>query len=173
MKISEKPLQLILKKDFAEAIKAGVQPYEFRMLGFNLGAKLFKGGPDWDNYVKYPSIRFQIGYSKKYLLVELVNTCFVTLDAIEQTNPPFPERMIWTMMPSITPRNTWASLPFVKSYEDMPMKCLQHIQRQKKKTSQWLFSNSAKSQKTAVDFDKNKVTWQYLTEKREEYILQL
>lgn len=88
-------LLCILKKDFAEAIKAGVQPYEFRMLGFNLGAKLFKGGPDWDNFVKYPSIRFQIGYSKKYLLVELVNTCFVTLDAIEQTNPPFPERMIW------------------------------------------------------------------------------
>lgn len=95
MKISEKPLQLILKKDFAEAIKAGVKPYEFRTLGSNLGAKLFKGGIDWDNFVKYPSIRFQIGYSKKYLLVELVNTCFVTLKMIEQTNPALPERAIW------------------------------------------------------------------------------
>lgn len=59
MKISEKPLQQILKKDFAEVIKVGVKPYDFRTLGSNLGAKLFKGSIDWDNFVKYPIIRFR------------------------------------------------------------------------------------------------------------------
>lgn len=94
---AEKPLNLILKKDFAEQILRGEKKYEFRSLGSNMASKLFKGGLDLDHYVKYDKIRFQIGYTKKYFIIECVGQLLANYIAIggDENSPSMPERAIW------------------------------------------------------------------------------
>lgn len=80
MKVSNKPLNLIIRKEFAEQIIDGSKKYELRELGSNLGHKMFDGVANFANAIKYETIRFQLGYTKKYILVENKSTLILNFN---------------------------------------------------------------------------------------------
>lgn len=83
MILSDKPLNLVIKQEFAEQILNGRKTYELRVIGSNLAHKLFRGEYNDANMVKYTQIRFQLGYTKKYFITEMKRQILVNFLAMK------------------------------------------------------------------------------------------
>ena len=85
---TSKPLSLILKKVFAEQILNGEKNIEIRSLTDSLARKVFKGAFDAEHMIAYNDIHFQVGYTGKFLDVEIVDWRIWSLGEIKAMKYP-------------------------------------------------------------------------------------